>query len=66
VEDIKIKGNRIHVALKVPQFYENVLKYSYQFSILNKNGEIQNYPFSRTVAKTDAEFKSILKKNFKS
>jgi len=66
MEDIKIKGYRIHIAIKVPQFYENILKYSYQFSIYNKNGEIQNYPFSRIVAKTDAEFKSTLKENFKS
>ncbi|MHA2283748.1 MAG: hypothetical protein ACXAC5_23135 [Promethearchaeota archaeon] len=64
MEDIKFKGNRVHIAMKVPQMYGNVLKYSYQFSIYNKNGEIQNYPFSRIVAKTDAEFKSTLKKNF--
>ncbi len=64
MKDIKIKGYRINITLKVPQFYENILKYSYQFSIYNKNGEIQNYPFSRIIAKTEAEFKSILKKNF--
>ncbi len=65
MEDIKIKGFRIHIAMKVPQFYGNILKYSYQFSIYNKNNEIQNYPFSRILAKTDAEFKSTLKENFK-
>ena len=66
MEDIKIKGYRIHITMKVPQFYENILTYSYQFSIYNKNNEIQNYPFSRIIAKTDAEFKSTLKENFKS
>ena len=65
MKDIKIKGYRINITLKVPQFYENILKYSYQFSIYNKNGEIQNYPYSRILAKTDAEFKSALKGNFK-
>ena len=65
MKDIKIKGYRIHISMKVPQFAENILKYSYQFSIYNKNGKIQNYPFSRILAKTDAEFKSTLKENFK-
>ncbi len=66
MEDFKIKGYRIHIAIKVPQLYEKILTYSYQFLIYNKNSEIQNYPFSRINAKTDAEFKSKLKENFKS
>ena len=66
MEDIKIKGYRIHITMKVPQFYENILKYSYRFSIYNKKNEIKNYPFSRIIAKTDAEFKSTLKENFRS
>ena len=65
MEDIKVKGYRIHITLKVPQFHENNLTYSYQFLIYNKNSEIQNYPYSRITAKTDAEFKSKLKENFK-
>ncbi len=65
MEEFKIKGYRIHITMKVPQFYKNILKYSYRFSIYNKNNEIQNYPFSRIIAKTDAEFKSTLKENFK-
>ena len=65
MEDIKIKGYRIQITIKVPQMYEDILKYSYQFIIYNKHGEIMNYPFSRLIAKTDAEFKFLLKKNFK-
>jgi len=65
LKDFRIKGYRIQITMKVPQFSENILKYSYQFSIYHKNGEIQNYPFSRILAKTDAEFKSTLKGNFK-
>ena len=66
MEEFKIKGYRVHITIKVPQLYENIPTYSYQFLIYNKKREIQNYPFSRIIAKTDGEFISKLKKNFKS
>ena len=66
MEEFKIKGYRINITIKVPQLYENIPTYSYQFLIYNKNRELQNYPFSRIIAKTDDEFKSKLKKSFKS
>ena len=66
MEEFKIKGYRICITIKVPQLYENIPTYSYQFLIYNKKKEIQNYPFSRILAKTDGEFKSKLKENFKS
>ena len=64
MEDIKIKGFRIHITIKVPHLYEKIPTFSYQFLIYNKKGKIQNYPFSRIIAQSDLEFKSQLKKSF--
>ena len=63
MEDIKIKGYRIHITIRVPHLYEKIPTFSYQFLIYNKKGKIQNYPFSRIVAKNDGEFKYELKTN---
>ncbi|TES94072.1 MAG: hypothetical protein E3J90_13305 [Promethearchaeota archaeon] len=66
MEDIKIKGFRIHITIRVPHLYEKIPTFSYQFLIYNKKGKIQNYPFSRIIAQSDLEFKSQLKKKFES
>jgi len=66
MEDIKIKGFRIHITIRVPHLYEKIPTFSYQFLIYNKKGKIQNYPFSRIIAQNDLEFKSQLKKNIES
>ena len=66
MEDIKIKAFRIHTTIRVPHLYEKTPTFSYQFLIYNKKGKIQNYPFSRIIAQSDLEFKSLLKDNFES
>ncbi len=66
MEDIKVKGYRIHITIQVPHLYEKTPTYSYQFLIYDKKEKIQNYPFSRIIAKNDGEFKSELKENFES
>ena len=66
MEDIKIKGFRIHITIRVPHLYEKIPTFSYQFLIYNKKGKIQNYPFSRIIAQSDLEFKLQLKENFES
>jgi hypothetical protein len=65
MKDIKIKGYRIHITIRVPQLYEKIPTFSYQFLIYDKKGKIQNYPFSRIIAQSDLKFKSHLKENFK-
>ncbi|MBY9008806.1 MAG: hypothetical protein KGD74_02960 [Candidatus Lokiarchaeota archaeon] len=66
MEDLKIKGYRIHTTIKVPHLYATIPTFSYQFLIYDKLGKIQNYPFSRIIAQSEFEFKSYLKENFKS
>ncbi len=66
MEDIKINGYRIHTMIKVPHLYEKIPVFSYQFLIYDKQGKIQNSPFSRIVAQSDIEFISDLNSNFES
>ncbi|MBY9013046.1 MAG: hypothetical protein KGD70_11795 [Candidatus Lokiarchaeota archaeon] len=64
MEDIKIRGYRIHVMIKVPHLHEKFPTYSYQFLIYDEKGEVKNYPFSRIIAHNDSIFILELKRNF--
>ncbi len=66
MEDLKINGYRIHTMIKVPHLYESIPTFSYQFLIYDKQGNIQNTPFSKIIAQSDREFKSQLNGNFES
>ncbi|MHA2283749.1 MAG: hypothetical protein ACXAC5_23140 [Promethearchaeota archaeon] len=64
MEDIKIKGYRIHVMIKVPHLHEKIPTFSYQFLIYDERGVVKNYPFSRIIAQKDSIFILELKRNF--
>ena len=64
MEDIEINGYIVHTMIKVPKLYETIPTFSYQFLIYDRQGNIQNSPFSKIVARSDLEFKSHLSNNF--
>jgi len=66
MEDLKIKGYKIHTMIKVPQLNKKIPTFSYQFLIYDNLGEIQNSPFSKIVAQSDLEFRSQLNGNLDS
>ena len=61
---IELNGSKIHVSVKIPHLYEIIPTFSYQFLIVNKEGGLMNYPFSRIIAHNDEEFKTILGRYF--
>lgn len=66
MEDLKIKGYRIHTMIKIPHLNKKVPTFSYQFLIYDNEGKIQNYPFSKIIAQSDLEFQSHLNGNLES
>lgn len=60
MEDLKIKGYRIHTMIKIPHLNKKTPTFSYQFLIYDNVGKIQNYPFSKIIAQSDLEFQSHL------
>ena len=63
MEDLRIKGYRIHTMIKVPHLSRNNPTFSYQFLIYDNLGKIQNSPFSKIIAQSDLEFQSQLNGN---
>ena len=64
MEDIKIKGYKIHVTIKVPHLFKKIPTFSYQFLIYDEKGAVRNYPFDRIIAHDDKSFKLEVKENF--
>ena len=64
MEDIKIRGYRIHVMIKVPHLHEKIPTFSYQFLIYDEKGAVKNRPFSRIIAQNDSIFILELERNF--
>ena len=66
MEDLRIKGFRIHTMIKVPHLNKKNPTFSYQFLIYDNLGKIQNSPFSKIIAQSDMEFQSQLNGNLES